>query len=186
MKANQLAALVLRLLGIYCLIQVIPIIMALSSIIIIARTIEHSENPIFTTFVQASIPSLCWVALGVLLLVFSNFWGEKVAKGMGDEKMTEITFEQVQVLAFAGVGVLLLAEGLSQLFGNVYSVIALANQFHRDQHPEGMQYIDWRTLFSTLGNVLQAGLGAWMFFGARGFANFWHSARNFGTPKSPA
>jgi hypothetical protein len=39
MKANQLATLVLRLLGIYCLIQIVPTVVALSTMVIIARTI---------------------------------------------------------------------------------------------------------------------------------------------------
>ncbi len=185
MKPNQLAALVLRLLGIYCLIQVIPTITAASSIVIVAQTIEHSENPILTTFLQASVPAFGWLVAAVVLLVFSNFLGEKLAKGIHDEKITGITFEQMQVLAFAGVGVLLLAEGLSQLLSSIYSALLSANHFNQDQYPPGMQFIDWRRLLSAAGIVLQTGLGAWMFFGAQGFANFWRSLRNFGTPKPP-
>jgi hypothetical protein len=185
MKANQLATLVLRLLGIYCLIQVVPTITVLSSLVIVARTIEHSDNLIFTTFVQASIPAICWLAVAILLLKFSIPWGEKLASGISEETVASISFEQVQILAFAVVGVVLLAEGLSQLCGRVYSIINSMGRFDKVQYPSGMQFIDWHTLLSAFGFLLETALGAWMFFGARGFANFWRSMRNFGTPKLP-
>src|SRR5271170_2214659 len=143
MKANQLATLVLRLLGIYCLIQIVPTVVALSSMGIIARTIEHSDNPIIMTFVQASVPAICWLFVAVLLFVFSIPWGEKLTKGINEEKITGISFEQVQVLAFAVAGALIFAEGVSQLFGSINSALISLKHFNKDQYPEGMQFNDW-------------------------------------------
>jgi hypothetical protein len=38
---------------------------------------------------------------------------------------------------------------------------------------------------TAIGTLLKAMLGLWLFFGARGFANFWRFLRNAGTPKPP-
>src|SRR5271170_5106445 len=140
MKANQLATLVLRLLGIYCFIQIVPKIVALSSMGMVARTIEHSDNSIIMTFVQASIPSICWLVIAVLLFVFSIPWGERLTKGISEEKITGISFEQVQVLAFAVVGALIFAEAISQLFGSIQSALISLKHSNKDQYPEGMQF----------------------------------------------
>jgi len=185
MKANQLATLVLRLLGIYCLIQIIPTVVALSSMVIIARTIEHSDNPITMTFVQASLPSICWLLIAVLLFVFSVPWGEKITRSFNEEKITRISFEQVQMLAFAVIGALIFAEAISQLFVSMQSALISLKHLNKDQFPEGMQFNDWHSVLFAAGIILKTALGLWMFFGARGFANLWRTLQNFGTPKPP-
>lgn len=185
MKANQLATLVLRLLGIYCLIQIVPTVTVLSSITIVAETAENSDFPSAMAFVHASIPSICWLVVAILLFVFSVPWGERLANGINAERIIEISFEQMQVLAFAVVGVLLLTEGLSQLCGSIYSISISIGHFNREQNPIGPQFNDWRSLLSAFGFLLKTIIGALMFFGAQGFANFWRSMRNFGTPKPP-
>ena len=185
MKTNQLATLVLRLLGIYCIIQVVPTVTILSSMAIAAKIAEHSDFPIAMAFVQASISSICWLMVAILLFVFSAPWGERLAKGINMEKITGISFEQVQVLAFAVVGALLIAEGLSQFCGSIYSISISVDHLNRNQNPMGPQFIDWHSLLSAFGFILKTLIGAWMFFGTNGFANFWRSAQNFATPNPP-
>jgi hypothetical protein len=185
MKANQLATLVLRLLGIYCLIQIVPTVVALSTLGIIAQTIEHSDNSNVMTFVQASIPSICWFVIAVLLFVFSIPWGKKLTKDLNEASITTISFEQVQILAFAVAGILIFAEALPQLLNSVSSFFISLNQVtSRNQYPPNAQF-NWRDLLAAVGIFLKAALGLWMFFGARGFTNLWRSLRNFGTPKPP-
>jgi hypothetical protein len=185
MKANQLATMVLRLLGVYCLIQIIPTLIELGDLFFIEGKMNHSDNSIFQTFIPASIPSICWLVTTTLLFLFSGPLGEKLGRGINEEKTTEISFEQIQILAFAIVGVFLLVEGLSQLCVNIYAALTSLKHFNKDQYPGGMDFIDWRAVLSAVGVILKTAIGAWMFFGARGFANLWHSLRNFGTPKPP-
>jgi hypothetical protein len=54
----------------------------------------------------------------------------------------------------------------------------------RDQYG-GMKSEIWLALLPAGGTVLKTGLGLWMFFGARGFANCWRLLRDFGTPNPP-
>jgi len=183
MKANQLATLILRLFGVYCLIQIVPTIVAMSSMIIVAKTVAHSDNPIFTTFIQSSIAPICWLITSILLFLFSVPLGEKLTAGIDNEKITQVSFDQVQIIAFAVVGAWLATAGLSELFSGIYSALTSMQHFNAKQYPNGPQYIDWHLILRAFGEILQTAIGLWMFLGAHGFANFWRLARNFGTPK---
>ena len=118
MKANQLATLVLRLLGVYCLVQIVPTVAALSSLIFTMRIADHSDISLIGAFAPAFIPLIFWLIIAILLFVRSVQWGERLARDIGETNITTVSFEQIQVLAFAVVGVLIFAEGVSQFFGN--------------------------------------------------------------------
>jgi len=184
MKANQLATLVLRLMGIYCLVEVIPVISALSSVIF-----SGINGGAIGLGIGALATLIAPIIIGVLLITLSVPWGEKlVPKEASEEKMSAISFEQVQVLAFALAGILIFAGALPQLFNSVFNLLrafssqdswnqAVASSYPVHNNPYLVEY--------AIGTLLKAGLGIWLFFGANGFANFWCSLRNFGTPKPP-
>jgi hypothetical protein len=185
MKANQLATLVLRLMGVYCLIQIVSTIAALSSLIFTMRVAEHADFSNPNVFMPTLIPLIAWVVVAVLLFARSVPWGESLAKNFCETIITTISFDQIQALAFAVAGVMIFADGASRLLGDVYSVAISVNHFNKDQYPAGAQYYDWRLILLAFGALLKTALGLWMFFGTKGFANLWSSARNFGTPKQP-
>jgi hypothetical protein len=185
MKANQLATLVLRLFAIYCLIQFVPTVSILSSEMILVKAVDHSDISFASAFVSALIPSSCWLAVTVLLFVYSAQFGKWLAGDIDEANITRISFEQVQALAFAVAGALIIAEGVSQLFGSVYSALASLKHLNKNQYPSGMEFKDWHSLLFAFGVLLKTALGAWMFFGTRGFVNLWRSLQNFGTPKTP-
>jgi hypothetical protein len=184
MKANQLATLVLRLLGIYCLVVYVPIVPLFSGILFSAR--NASDNSGIATIIIVVLFLVFWLGIGISLIACSVPWGEKLApKDVGEAKTSAISFEQVQTLAFAVAGILIFAEALPQLLNSVSSFFISLNQVTgRNQYPPNDQF-NWRSLLAAVGTFLKAALGLWMFFGAHGFANFWRSLRNFGTPKPP-
>jgi len=179
MNANQLAALVLRLLGIYCLVEFIPFVSVFGSAIFHAGSTH--DNSGIAAMIIAILSLVFWLGAGILLIAFSVPWGKRLTKDFAESNVTALPFEQVQVLAFAVAGTLIFAETLPQLFSRIYSLTQLAG---RDQHG-GMKAEIWLTLLPAVGTFLKAGLGLWMFFGARGFANSWRWLRNFGTPNPP-
>ncbi|HEY4952600.1 MAG TPA: hypothetical protein VII71_04340 [Verrucomicrobiae bacterium] len=185
MKVNQLATLVLRLLGIYCFLQIVPTVATLSSLIFTMRIADHSDGLTIGAFTPVLLPLIGWLVIAILLFACSAQWGEKLTKSSNEASITTISFEQMQILAFAVVGALIFAEAISQLFGSIYSASISFKHLNKDQYPTGMQFNDWHSLLNAFGIILKTALGLWMFFGARGFANFWRSTRNFGTPKPP-
>lgn len=183
MKANQLATLVLRLMGIYCLILLIPMAELLNNVIFYA---QNGSGGVGTAVVIITLAlSVGWLAIGISLIVFSRSLGEMLSPTKSDEgSITAVSFEQVQVLAFAVAGVLIFAEALPQLLSYIFAFLHYLIQ-RKQENP----YSDTGWPFNrfgyaaAIGTFLKAVLGVWLFFGARGFANFWRSLRNFGTPK---
>jgi hypothetical protein len=107
-------------------------------------------------------------------------------KDADETNVTVVSFEQIQILAFAVGGVLIFAGALPQLFNSIYSFFIWLHQ-----NPDKNPYLNNsfpnnpRLILNAIGTLLKAALGLWLFFGANGFANFWRSLRNFGTPKPP-
>jgi hypothetical protein len=186
MKANQLATLVLRLLGIYCLIQVIPAVSITSSAAPLLFSADGLNYSAFLATMAVILFLALQLAIGILLIVKSVPWGEKLIPQTTDTaRITTVSFEQVQVLAFAIAGVLVFSETVPQLMNSFVSIFTSLSAIARGtRYPIDNFYV-WRSFFIAIGTLAKAGLGLWLFFGARGFANFWRSMRNFGTPKPP-
>ena len=183
MKANQLATLVLRLMGIYCLIVFFPIVPVFSNAVIYAGSIhDYSGIAAIITMILSLAVQL---GVGILLIAFSVPWGKRLTTDFADSNVTALPFEQIQVLAFAVAGVLIFAESLPQLFNSFLSFLNSLHQMNAENRIPGEAADNWRILLTSLGTILKAALGLWMFFGARGFANLWRSLKNFGTPKPP-
>jgi len=186
MKANQLATLVLRLLGIFCLVQVIPAVTVSSYAVPIVFSGERLNGSEIMMVLLVVLFLAFQIGLGVLLIVKSAPWGEKLTpQNTGAMNFTAVSFEQVQVLAFAVAGALILASALPQLLNSMYAIIISLREINGGNQYRSNTTYSWHTLLIAVGTLLKAAFGAWMFFGARGFANFWRSMRNFGTPKPP-
>lgn len=184
MKANQLATLVLRLLGIYCLVAFIPFLSIFSSVIF--YTVRTHDSAGIAAMIVAILSSIFWLGLGVLLIVFSVPWGRRLTGDFAEASVTALPFEQVQTLAFAVIGILIFAEALPQLLNTIYSFsISLRHLVNEEAYPAGMKVMDWHTLWVAIGTLLKIGLGLWLFFGARGFSNLWRSFRMFERPSTP-
>jgi hypothetical protein len=185
MKPNQLATLVLRLLGIYCLIVFVPVVSLMSSALFFARRSNDSYET--AALVLAVLFFVFWIGIGVSLIVCSVPWGKRIApKDVDEGSITTVSFDQVQMLAFAVAGVLIFAEALPQLLNSLSSFFTSLNQVAgRSQYPPNTQF-NWSMFLAVTGTLLKAALGLGLFFGARGFANFWRFLRIAGTPKPPA
>jgi len=195
MKPNQLATLVLRLFGIYCLIQVIPAITISTSTVAAAQgftyaqgKLDRSEVAMIAAMVMVALYLAFWLVVGILLIVRSVPWGEMLTpKDIGEGNITEVSFENIQTLVFAAAGVLIFAGALPQLLNSIFSFFSNTHQIIGGNSSGSTSYnnYNWRALLIAIGTLIKAALGLWLFFGARGFANFWRSLRTFGTPKSP-
>ena len=63
MKAHQLATLVLRLLGIFCLIEIIPYVSVYGSVMFIERSgLDYTVN---LATVIAILPLVFWLGVGI-------------------------------------------------------------------------------------------------------------------------
>jgi hypothetical protein len=187
MKANQLATLALRLMGIYCLVMSLSFVELFNRAIFYAATSRDSLS--VSLLLATFLAPTGWLAAGISLLVFSKPLAERITSETEEENnggVTTVSFEQAQALAFAVAGVLIFAQAVPQLIHHIFTVLFYL--FGLNHGNQGLPFDQQarRTEFSTaFGGLLKAALGLWLFFRARGFANFWRSLRNFGTPKAP-
>jgi len=181
-KPHQLATLVLRLLGIYCLIVFLPVASLFSSVIPYAR--YANDNSGIAAIIFAALLLIFWLGAGILLIVCSVPWGKGLTpKDVGEGNITAISFEQVQMLAFAIAGVLIFSDALPQLLNSFFSLLTSIGQIANKNQPPAYAEYNWRLILTAIGTVLKSALGLCLFFGASGFVSFWRSMRNFGTPK---
>ena len=181
MKPNQLATLILRLLGIYCLVQVIPGTSIFTSVIF---SVLNGAGSSASMAISAILFLILPIVVGVLLITRSVQWSEKlIPKDASGGNISAVSFEQVQMLAFAVCGILIFAGALPQLFTGIFNLLhsSLSENSQNVNSVHNSSYL----IVYTIGALLKAALGLWLFFGAQGFANFWRSFRNFGTPKPP-
>lgn len=185
MKPNQLATLVLRLLGIYSLIQSIPLLDVGLSMIALVQAKQETAG--IGSVVTAGLPFICMVLVGILLIMFSTSLGEELTRDLDDANIAVASFSQFQVVAVALVGVLIFASALPHLFNSVIGLINWVRTTGADRKnsPLATTYTA-RNIFTAIGYILEGALGLWMFLGARGFTEIWRSLREFGTPKSQA
>ena len=189
MKAHQLATLVLRLLGIYCLIQAIPEFNFFINTIPFVRGTPVGDRDTtssnITLIVVLALPSFLQLFAGILLLLRSATWGERLlANENRQESVMAISFQQGQLLAFAVAGLLIFANALPSLFTGIFN-LATWLEAHVNHSEFQSKIATTRSILTAFGALARALLGLGLFFGAQGFANFWHSMRNFGTPKPP-
>jgi hypothetical protein len=182
MKPNQLTTLVLRLMGIYCLIQVIPMASILTSLIF---SPFNGGSGSASTTISTALFLILPIVIGVLLITRSVPWGEKLtSKNASDGNISAVSFEQVQMLAFAVCGILIFAGALPQLFSSIFNLLH-SWLFENSRNANSIYNYSY-LIAHTVGSLLKAALGLWLFFGAQGFVNCWRSLRNFGTPKPPS
>jgi hypothetical protein len=187
MKPNLLATLVLRLLGIYCLLQFIPTLTVTTPAVPILMEAENLGASEIIMVTAVTLFLAFQLLVGILLIVKSVSWGERLAgQNASETNASTIAFEQLQALAFAVAGVLIFTAALPQLFSSFVSFFISIGQINRgNQYSNGSLLYSWRSLLVAIGVFLKAAVGLWMFFGAQGFVNFWRSLRNFGTTKPP-
>lgn len=179
MKANQLAALALRLMG------VLLIVLSIADLSIRGGDITEIVNRQYNS--EAELRLLCSaspIVIGILLIACSGLLGEKLApKSTSAENPLPITFRQIQTLAFAIAGLLIFAEALPELLQSIFYLLrSLSDDSSSGQFSAGMRSMMVR---SSIGTILTAALGVWLFFGADGFANFFNPPRNIRLPNPP-
>jgi len=185
MKANQLATLILRLLGIYCLIEFVPMAQLANTAIFFGQ--HDSNGSGMATVIVIVLFSAFWLAVGILLIACSAPLGKMLTPKETDHgNIATVSFEQIQILAFAVAGVLIFAEALPQLLSNAFDFFRyLILLKDKTRYPDTGWPFNRFGILTAIGAFLKALLGLWLFFGAHGFAKFWRSLRTFGTPKPP-
>lgn len=169
MTKRELAAFVLKLLGVYAIIRSLPLFMYIS---LMLATLGQENGEMARRFwmqVCMSVPFVLSAIAAVVLLTCNRGLSAVVVREDSDAKLsTSLSGNDIQAIGFSIVAVLVFLSaipGLVKFIGSLYYVVS---------QPEGARSrflrIAWQ---SGLSVALQLVLASVLFFRARGLANLW-------------
>jgi hypothetical protein len=173
MTKRETTIIVLKLLGVYAIIEAIPLLQYFWGFIgLIGRT-------------RTGIPQQAWLYLGTgmpfLLMAVAAFLlltrSERIAALLIKEDgpvspTTSLSGRDVQAIAFSAVGVLVFLQSMPKLCQLVMNLWYLRSQYIKGQLPTDRLVDNAWQLGIAVG--LQCGLAVILFLRAKGLANLWH------------
>jgi len=173
MTKRQFSEMVLKLLGVYVLLQALSLVYMLGIIIDSFMTPKSEWHMNVHKLLSFLGPFVLISIVAIFLLTRSQWIAMLLFRE--DSKLnlgTALSSRDVQAVIFSAVGILVFLNTLPRLV----QIIASPLLFARD-----LRGFDMRNLLAPgglirlLGTLAKAGLGIMLFFRARGLANFWHS-----------
>lgn len=172
MTKRELTALILKLLGVYAIIQSLPFLQPLTRLL---RGLVYESERVHSQVsasVTMSIPFVLMAGAGIILLTNSRGLACVLVKDDGDAKLTtSLRAEEIQAIGFSIVAVLVFLSALPRLAQFIGCVWFMASLRSSQAPMAGFVMSMWQ---SGLSFAVQCGLAIVLFFRARGPANLWH------------
>lgn len=168
MSRHDISSFALKILGIICIIFAISSLENLFAYFIYTVNDAGGSSVDFVILLlSATVPFTILLIAGILLLKNSDTWGKKLWRG--EEAITTqsgITKEEVQIIGFSLIGLLLLAFSVPKLFK---ILIALFESLSGTGHAPYSSYVIKDIVFV----LVQISIGLYLFIGSTGLNKFW-------------
>ena len=172
MTKRELAAFFLKLLGIYAIIQSLPLLIYISSFLGFPGDRSNEFYNVWM-FISLSMPFLLTIVTAIVLLRYSRSLSSFIVKEDEDVKLsTAHSLEDFQAIGFSIVAVLVFLLAVNRIFQFIISLWYITSE--NTLEPTKSAYIRnaWQSGISV---VVQVGLAIILFLRARGLANVWRS-----------
>ncbi len=169
MTRREIAALLLRLMVIYAMLQFAP---SLVYVLGLLGSIVSSPRPEYAfVFIGVSLlVPVIWIGLCLLVLRFSSRIATRLMPEDGEAgSLPTLSFNQCQTLGFNFIGLLLIVQASPQLI-QLISTIRFEGYV---TEMAGRVDVYRRLLPNALAFLTQLLIGIFLFFRARGLANLW-------------
>lgn len=178
MSPINLAIVGLRLLAVYCFVESVPLFSAFGLVgTEIVQTVGRSQT---SAVIESLLPPILLLLSAILLFIFSVPLARRLtASCISDGKESVCNFEQLQALAFAVAGILIIATSLPSLGRAVQDLFVLYS-YHKQGGTNSADRIFSSWLYS-IGVFAQLALGLVLLFNRQGFRNAWRWLRKAGT-----
>jgi hypothetical protein len=177
MNSREVASLALKLLGVYAIIEALPLLQYLGALAAMPSSERASIVMRAWAYLAMFVP-FALVAIAAFVLLTQS---EGIARLLVKEDRTispgGLSSRDVQTIAFSIVGALvfiLAMPGVCQLIMNLWY---LGPGYYGGPSPERSRQL-FRIATSAAGPVIQCVLGIVLFFRSRGVANFWHGLQS--------
>jgi hypothetical protein len=179
MSPINLAIVGLRLLAIYCFAQAVPLFSAFGLVAAMFAPDSFRDSQSMAIFTSL-LPGGSLLVLAIVLFIFSAPLARRLTSSLStDAKENVCTFEQLQALAFAVAGILILTTSLPSL-GRALQDLFILYSYHKQggTNPADRVFSSW--LYST-GVFAQLVVGLLLLLNPKGFTNLWRWLRAAGT-----
>jgi len=171
MTKHELASLVLKLLGIYAIIESLPLLQPLAGLASLPS--DPAEASMYRwTLVGVLLLFLIMVLVGVLLLAYSRDLALRLMEEDQPLNLSStLTASDVQAIGFSLVGVLIFLRALPDLTQGIWGWLYLIAQNRTHLYRGPMPRSTWPHLLSA---AIQLVLAVVLFLRAQGLAHLWH------------
>lgn len=168
MKRQDISSFALKIMGILCIIFAITSLENLLAYVIYTISESGNKQIEFAHLVlYASLPFTILLVSGILLIYNSSSWGEKFWTGKAEEThLSGLSKDDVQIIGFSLIGILLLAFSVPKLFK---IIVSIAEAVSVTEHSPYMSYFFKDIIFV----LVQIAIGLYLFIGSVGFNKIW-------------
>lgn len=168
MDKKQIASLGCKFLGIYSIIQSIPLLGNVFQVFAFAK--DDSSFGV-SLLLSALLPFLMMAALGIGLLVFSDKFAQKMASAnFSVNSHNSLSAKDLQSIAFSVVGLVMIALAIPKIFQIGWNVHALQSAGDQRDFQELLRQ-NWSF---TLATGIQFLIGIFLFIGSELLSSGWH------------
>jgi hypothetical protein len=172
MTKRELAAFILKLLGVYAIIRSLPLFLYLSlTLATLGQEKDEVSGQVWTYF-SMSVPSILTAIAAIVLLTCSRGLAAAIVREDSDARLsTSLTGEDVQAIGFSVVAVFVFVSAVPQILQFIANLWLIASQSEYGRAPSQLSMRAWGTGLSA---AVQLVLAIVLFLRARGLANLWH------------
>ena len=175
MTGSQIASLSLKLMGIFTIIQAVPILKDLSSYFMFkgSNFMEPDKLPPSYNYLLIGIlSSICLlILLGACLIIYSDSLGKKIIKENNDTKIsTDLTAKDLQAIAFSVIGLVMIVFAIPHLVKIASNIQVL--KLYGNEYPG--KNVSAGTWAYAIGLSVQVIMGLLLFLGSRGLSSLWY------------
>jgi hypothetical protein len=175
MTGSQIASLSLKLMGIFSIIQAVPILKDLSSYFLFKGSNFMAPDkmlPNYNYLLIGILTSSCLlILLGMYLIIYSDSLGKKIIKESNDTIIsTDLSAKDLQAIAFSVIGVVMIVMAIPHLVKIATNIQAL--KMAGDEYSG--KSVTAGTWAYAIGLSVQVVIGLLLFFGSRGLSSLWY------------
>ncbi|MCE5186209.1 MAG: hypothetical protein LLF76_08810 [Planctomycetaceae bacterium] len=178
MTKREIASLTIKLMGVWMLIKALSYLPMSITQIVSLREIA-TRGILFAACWTVGLAALAVIWAAVIILFSNRFAKWLIKDNQTVELNGPINKRDVLTVAFACIGLFLIVTAMPTLLNSATLYFLL----RRIEEGYGEQSANQRWIAATFSELIQIGLGVWLFAGSQGIARFWENIRGFGLKK---
>lgn len=174
MTKRETTSLLIKLMGIYCLVQFAPSLIYILQFLATIRGSQQIWMKLATVGMMVVFPAI-WIGFCILIIRKSDSIAKRLYREDSDaSELSSLGFQEVQMLGYNFIGLLLLVQSFPQIVSLVTTIKTQQIYTHEYWTKEAFYM---HTLPRLLSFLTQFILGLVLFLKPKGLANLWKKAQ---------